>query len=1049
MAAAGGWAQGACVRKLQQELREAGKTDFIVTEGIYIAPHEDDMTQVDALIIGPEDTPYEGGFFHFAMKFPPEYPLRPPSVRLLTTDGGCVRFGPNLYADGKVCLSILGTWPEGPQWTAEQSLRSVLLSVQSLMNEKPYHNEPGFEGPERQSGDAARYGDMVRHETLRVAVAGMLEHPTWSARTEVAEQLTKFMQETARSGYKLYAKSLDKIRERDGEEFNDPFHHMRSGRHDHCNLTNRLWAQGLLHKLEEPMPAVEVSTAGGSSALVFTTDLPAPPGCGDAIRGNATEDLVARCLGAKVASLQTVEGKTELQGGRYWWPRGAARATAEVGGGRSEPDAAAVAETEKDRESARAMWSSWQSQCGFGDAGSPSSSGGDSTPAGAGTQAARQLSGSQIAQEEDEERKCRYCLCGEDEDDADDPLVTPCRCKGDQRWCHRECLKRWQRSVLVQQPTHPQHYRDDKRQTHCNVCRSEFNVPPPSRAELMRSFSGEELAQLLEVGCLIVTEPRTSHSMEQLVRNNPHVPQVQGMVHWVRGVYLITNVDKASASDESDLICAVNLGGRAARQIGKNSNLDYHAASGGPCYPSLMHAASVLGNTPHEELPAVGTAKAVREQVWRGGMQGGLWVVGDVESVSDKATKDRARAVQAGDADAPKPLVRVWFGDARWSRTQLLGELARGGWGMCRAEAGDLAPNPNLWDEVIKSKRLIFAPKNEMMSDDQESSEEEDDEEAGGDEAAPAATESRALRDARERLAKDRLRRQLLDQQRELKDDRLKRLKDEASHWQRDPPVFVSLESPGAEAWELLVDGPPGTPFAGGCYAAVLVFPPGYPAHPPVLRVTTPNGRIPAGEPVPLPCLEQWNKRTSVATIAVHLVTALLAPGGESEAEKERLAAASVAASPELSRRRSSLASDSAPVAPAGAAAAEAFASDLCVGERVKIRHSSRRPEAGRCGIVDSSPGGSAGTYTVNLAGGGKAAKLRRADIEPTALQIGHPVRIVGVQEKKELNGIVARVTDALLDSDYLTEAERYKVRTADGRDIVLPRANLEENLTH
>nr|KAG5696063.1 hypothetical protein BaRGS_017175 [Batillaria attramentaria] len=42
------------------------------------------------------------------------------------------------------------------------------------MNEKPYHNEPGFER-ERNPGDAARYNEIIRHETLRVAVCDMLE----------------------------------------------------------------------------------------------------------------------------------------------------------------------------------------------------------------------------------------------------------------------------------------------------------------------------------------------------------------------------------------------------------------------------------------------------------------------------------------------------------------------------------------------------------------------------------------------------------------------------------------------------------------------------------------------------------------------------------------------------------------------------------------------------------------------------------------------------------------------------------------------------------
>lgn len=62
----------------------------------------------------------------------------------VTTANGTVRFNPNLYSNGKVCLSILGTW-SGPSWTSVQTMNSTLISIQSLMNYAPYHNEPGFE----------------------------------------------------------------------------------------------------------------------------------------------------------------------------------------------------------------------------------------------------------------------------------------------------------------------------------------------------------------------------------------------------------------------------------------------------------------------------------------------------------------------------------------------------------------------------------------------------------------------------------------------------------------------------------------------------------------------------------------------------------------------------------------------------------------------------------------------------------------------------------------------------------------------------------------
>lgn len=82
-----------------------------------------------------------------AVQFPEDYPSSAPQIVFLTTNGGKTRFNPNLYADGKVCLSILGTWrgESGEQWSSVQNCQSVMVSIQSLMDDKPYHNEPGFE----------------------------------------------------------------------------------------------------------------------------------------------------------------------------------------------------------------------------------------------------------------------------------------------------------------------------------------------------------------------------------------------------------------------------------------------------------------------------------------------------------------------------------------------------------------------------------------------------------------------------------------------------------------------------------------------------------------------------------------------------------------------------------------------------------------------------------------------------------------------------------------------------------------------------------------
>jgi ubiquitin-conjugating enzyme E2 Z len=135
--------------------------------GIVVVPDPSSLLLLHALVMGPAGTPYEAGLFVFRFGFPLTYPQDPPKVKLLNTGGGTVRMGPNLYANGKVCLSILGTW-SGPSWSPVQTLASVLLSIQSLLNEFPYTNEPGFE---RASSTSALndYNDVVAHETLRVA----------------------------------------------------------------------------------------------------------------------------------------------------------------------------------------------------------------------------------------------------------------------------------------------------------------------------------------------------------------------------------------------------------------------------------------------------------------------------------------------------------------------------------------------------------------------------------------------------------------------------------------------------------------------------------------------------------------------------------------------------------------------------------------------------------------------------------------------------------------------------------------------------------------
>ena len=149
------------------------KKDPMEDIGIFIHWDEANLHKIKALIIGPEGTPYAYGNYLFDITFPEEYPHKPPKVTYQTRYGN-IRFNPNLYCCGKVCVSILNTW-SGPQWTSCQSLRSVLLSLQSLLNENPIHNEPGFE---TENGDKCKkYNQVISHSNYSVAILNYIKNP--------------------------------------------------------------------------------------------------------------------------------------------------------------------------------------------------------------------------------------------------------------------------------------------------------------------------------------------------------------------------------------------------------------------------------------------------------------------------------------------------------------------------------------------------------------------------------------------------------------------------------------------------------------------------------------------------------------------------------------------------------------------------------------------------------------------------------------------------------------------------------------------------------
>jgi hypothetical protein len=169
---------------------------------------------------------------------------------------------------------------------------------------------------------------------------------------------------------------------------------------------------------------------------------------------------------------------------------------------------------------------------------------------------------------------CRFCFEGANDDVRGLELIAPCACRGGQQYIHADCLLRWQRMCVVQSPTHPAYWDDDTRSNVCNVCKTTFTTPPPSRLTLMSSFTGAEIAAMLSRDFLLCSHDEFSRALrEKLEQMPPGLRRICGYEHWIDGTYLITDVIEAGEDEDEggeggergvgdDSIVAVNLNSR-------------------------------------------------------------------------------------------------------------------------------------------------------------------------------------------------------------------------------------------------------------------------------------------------------------------------------------------------------------------------------------------------------------------------------------------------------------------------------------------------------
>lgn len=123
-------------------------------------PEGDDMYEWQASIMGPKDSPYEGGVFWLKIHFPKDYPFKPPKVMFLTRI-----YHPNISSSGAICIDILKD-----NWSPALTISKVLLCICSLLDD-PNPDDPLVPDiAELFNSDRDAYNTKAKVMTLQYAM---------------------------------------------------------------------------------------------------------------------------------------------------------------------------------------------------------------------------------------------------------------------------------------------------------------------------------------------------------------------------------------------------------------------------------------------------------------------------------------------------------------------------------------------------------------------------------------------------------------------------------------------------------------------------------------------------------------------------------------------------------------------------------------------------------------------------------------------------------------------------------------------------------------
>uniref|UniRef100_A0A7S4K280 UBC core domain-containing protein n=1 Tax=Odontella aurita TaxID=265563 RepID=A0A7S4K280_9STRA len=313
--------------------------------------------------------------------------------------------------------------------------------------------------------------------------------------------------------------------------------------------------------------------------------------------------------------------------------------------------------------------------------------------------------GSEEKKDEEDSRSCRYCRVPGGE------LVSPCDCKGSNEWVHLECLAKWQYQAILSQNTHPKYQTGLEKI--CNVCQREFRIKQYEREKLMISFTGAEMANMIARGCVLVATERSSRRNVQLMEQYEYLRDK--LQHWTKGVFLITEC-MTSRDGKKQSIIGLGLTNEmddfeAKRRVQALSKLGLQEGTrqfiGGPVSPEDAYVLFAVQASKVNSNRSPDYCWSVLPNADDGDVS--VWFVSLHHYVS--------RALSwAGDALIE---ARVYWGCACWDRVQLLGEIARGGWGVATGQ-------PDSWSQPIELcwqsclERAIFAGSNDFSKFDED-----------------------------------------------------------------------------------------------------------------------------------------------------------------------------------------------------------------------------------------------------------------------------------------------------------------------------------------